>query len=84
MTGSHLCPGSEKLRQFAVGQLAGPEMDTLARHLERCSLCEQRLQANNFRDVILTICQEEGEAEPPPLPLPLVSLMQRLKTLGGP
>lgn len=37
------CPQGELLREFAVGKMGGPEWESVARHVETCPDCQDRL-----------------------------------------
>ncbi|HEY2249587.1 MAG TPA: hypothetical protein VGH74_00955, partial [Planctomycetaceae bacterium] len=37
------CPQGELLREFAIGKMGGPEWESVARHVEICSVCQEQL-----------------------------------------
>jgi serine/threonine protein kinase len=39
-----LCPPADKLREFALGRIAGSEFEAVAAHAEHCPACQARLE----------------------------------------
>lgn len=39
-----LCPSADKLREFALGRIAGSEFEAVAEHAEHCPACQARLE----------------------------------------
>ena len=51
---SESCPSQGKLRQFALGDLPGTEIETIAHHVESCAACEAALAGFDGADDALT------------------------------
>jgi hypothetical protein len=58
------CPSQAKLADFALGKVSGPELATLAGHVEQCQSCQDALQEHeNVTDSVLVGLRQPGRQD---------------------
>src|SRR5262249_43271434 len=75
------CPDPPALQRLALGQLPGPEAETLGQHILGCPACAQRLEALQAADPLLTDLRALPLLAPPP---GADALVERLVGLSPP
>ncbi len=63
---SESCPGQAELRKFALGNLPGTEIETIAGHIESCAVCETALADFDDADdaLITNLKQTQRDIDP--------------------
>src|SRR4051794_23949506 len=76
------CPSAAQLRDFAVGAVAGADVDRIADHVLACESCERALRSlDGLTDGLLQSLNGFGPDAPPSDPLP-VALLQVAQSAG--
>src|SRR5689334_8460562 len=75
------CPASEQLRQLLEDHLSEADRDPVARHVDQCGRCQERLEQ-------LTASSSNPTwrvpPSPPPAPLPRPDFLRQLKGAAAP
>jgi eukaryotic-like serine/threonine-protein kinase len=82
MTGTS-CPDRDELARFAVGDLDGPALVRIARHVEHCPTCESALEAlETHADPLVASLRTPATAGPTAVPTDLLDVARSM--LGAP
>lgn len=61
---SRLCPSTEELKAFSIGDMPAPRFELLTKHVSSCTLCEEQLTAFDlYQDGLLTSLRQMTMSE---------------------
>ena len=77
------CPSREELSAFSNGRLPVQQLETIADHLEVCSLCTSALQAATIRDALVNQLGHPSSSLPHQDETACLQLEQRACAIAG-